>query len=309
MQQIPQDFIESLLKSNYYWFDFQGVCERLMQKIDKEFIHVWAGWWDLKNDWYIKDTRVFYQMYATAKDANSPKKSTIESKIKEDLEWCIKNWWTVKRFIFLTNNRLNATILKFIENLEEDHPWTKIEAWWPERIAEEIIWLRPKDISFVLWKDLSFMTMSISNEYDIYDEITWYILGEADKLNDLEDEENSKQMPGFSHKVPLNFPKEEIVNINNYIDTHFSIIFKVSEYIKRISDSDRRIRWIVSLIKYTFRKLKWVKSEYSMVESEDVLRELVNEIIPPNRRDNMNYQLSWTGIVLYAFENCDFWIR
>jgi tetratricopeptide (TPR) repeat protein len=102
---------------------------------------------DTKNDGYCPKARVFFAAHATR---NEPLSKT-KTKIRSDLEGCLKEHRDVKVWRFLTNDTLPGEVDQLIDNeLRPLHPNVTIEVWGLKTLALEICKLKRKQVAGII---------------------------------------------------------------------------------------------------------------------------------------------------------------
>lgn len=128
---------------------FQSFCDRLCLTLfpgDYTSVRAAGPEGDHKNDGYCPTTRTFFAAHATRGEADCKTKT----KIKDDLEGCLKKHSDVKTWIFLTNTTLIGSIESFVDTLRKKYPKVKIETWDHQKISLKISTLKEKQIEYVL---------------------------------------------------------------------------------------------------------------------------------------------------------------
>lgn len=153
--------IEDYIKAIEYTH-FQDFCDRLLLKLHpNDYTPVRAGGrnGDMKNDGYCFISRTFFQAHATRGESSNKTKEKIEN----DLNGCI-NKWSVKKFIYITNDTLIGEIENFVDELRIKHPTIKIATWSPKIIIENIKNLPIEDIEYIVERKLTSGLIINNNE-------------------------------------------------------------------------------------------------------------------------------------------------
>jgi len=103
---------------------FEDIFVAIMNYLDPAFqaIKPWGNIGDRKNDGYIHDKGVFYQVYAPEEIQNSY--PDVIRKLENDLEGLLKQWTDVKEFYFVLNDKyrgINADAAQILKNLIKKH--------------------------------------------------------------------------------------------------------------------------------------------------------------------------------------------
>lgn len=103
---------------------FEDIFVAIMNYLDPTFqaIKPWGNIGDRKNDGYIPDKGVFYQVYAPEEIQNSY--PDVIKKLENDLEGLLKQWTNVKEFYFVLNDKyrgINADAAQILINLIKKH--------------------------------------------------------------------------------------------------------------------------------------------------------------------------------------------
>ncbi|MFI1063888.1 hypothetical protein ACH4TC_18615 [Streptomyces spororaveus] len=102
---------------------------------------------DTKNDGYCPKARVFFAAHAT----RGERFDRTKSKIRSDLEGCLKAHRDVKTWRYLTNDTMPGEIDQFIDNdLRCSFPDVTIEVWGLKTLAAEICKLDQKKIDRII---------------------------------------------------------------------------------------------------------------------------------------------------------------
>jgi len=147
--KIVEDYIKAIEFNN-----FQDFCNRLLIKLyPDDFTPVRAAgkWGDMKNDGYCFMLRTFFQAHASRGESIS----SIEKKILEDLEGCIKKQVDVKKFVYITNDILAGKVEHFIDSIRNKHKELEIETWGHLKIALLIAQFELDDIEYIIDRNLS----------------------------------------------------------------------------------------------------------------------------------------------------------
>ncbi|MFD4996856.1 hypothetical protein [Streptomyces buecherae] len=102
---------------------------------------------DTKNDGYCPKARVFFAAHAT----RGERIDKTRSKIRGDLEGCLKKHRDVKVWRFLTNDTLPGEVDRFIDNeLRPLYPGVTIEVWGLRTLADEISKLKRAQVDKIV---------------------------------------------------------------------------------------------------------------------------------------------------------------
>ncbi|MFG2794294.1 hypothetical protein [Streptomyces sp. NPDC048419] len=117
---------------------FQDCMDRLGQALhpgDYQPVRAAGPKGDTKNDGYCPKARVFFAAHAT----RGERMDKTKSKIRSDLDGCLREHRDVKVWRFLTNDTLPGEVDQFIDNeLRPAHRDITIEVWSLKILAEEI---------------------------------------------------------------------------------------------------------------------------------------------------------------------------
>jgi len=114
--------------------EFQALCEKILSLALPDFQAVKAGGphGDLKSDGYCYRNGTYFAAYAP--DRYEFRKT--KRKILSDADGALKNWPRLKKWVFVTREKLTADVHKVIEELRTKYPEVEFENWWEQKLIE-----------------------------------------------------------------------------------------------------------------------------------------------------------------------------
>jgi len=145
---------------------FENIMEKAYSDYQKIKPHGIEG--DRGNDGYIKNSGIYYQVYAP--EVPSIKLAEAVRKLKEDFEKLKKNWneiKEIKEYHFVFNNKYSGSIQKLekaISELEKENSGIKFLIFTSKKL-EELFFSLDKDDILTLGFDIN-STKAVSNAYE-----------------------------------------------------------------------------------------------------------------------------------------------
>ncbi len=281
-----------LFKNKIYESDgqkFEDVFSAIMRYVEPDFqsIKPWGNIGDRKNDGYIKNKGIFYQVFAP----ENIKKSypDVIKKIENDFSGLINQWSPVNNFYFVINDKYNGVHPDSEQLLEQ----IKIK-----NNLTETRFLTPKDLENMLFKldDDQILTITgylpdpinlITLNYSIINEIVEYI--SAKPLGTLIE---NVIIPEWSEKIIFNGLDggvEETYLNNGFLQVAYldEYLHDNSEFLANELKNDIRATYLNLSQKFQGKKLFW---------------KIVNDLLP-NKASI--YQAHIIVIMSKYFETCD----
>ncbi len=249
---------------------------------------------DRKNDGYIEDTQIYYQVFAPEDLQKSHSKAT--SKLKADFEELIQHWPTVREFYFVMNDKYQGPYPNAVQDINSLKNRFKLDK-----------------ADFVLAKDLENMAFSKLTDdallelvnfppdpasiphldFSVLNEVITHIM-------------NRPSLPSEKEKLfVLNWDKKIEFNglgrvPNTYLNTAAYKIGYLDEYLKNQSDfaSHELRNHMVSL----YAQAKRMETQNNSADGDTVFRRML-EIGSPRRE--APYQDAFLAVMAKYFEACD----
>lgn len=268
---------------------FEDLFTDIMNYAEEHFqaIKPWGNIGDRKNDGYIRNKGIYYQVYAP-EDIRKSYTSAID-KLRKDFTGLKAQWNPINEFYFVVNdkyNGVNADCEKAIQGIKKEHG------------LDEAKFLTAKDIENILFDLEDDQILSISGfipdplnikqiNYSILDEVIGYIM----KLPLRKNEEYDVVLPDWDEKVIFNKLSLPVSNllINGYLQ-----VSSLEEYLENNSD----------FLADTLRdKINEVYSqERDLYVGDELFWAIVNRLSP---RIEQTYQTIVIIIMAKYFETCD----
>ena len=192
------------------WSAFEDFFTEIMQKSDSRFIQVKPQWsfWDRKNDGFIQEEWIYYQVYAPEKpdktwDANWAKKAL------DDFVW-LHSYWNgrckIKVYNFVLNDKMKGVypeIISTLLELQKSYPDIEFKLLLVNDLWKIFSSLNENDIFSIVW--FISTPSNIILEYDALTEvIEWLINGDSQHHN------WNLVVPDFEKKIEFNWLTERV---------------------------------------------------------------------------------------------------
>ena len=268
---------------------FEDIFSEIMKYAEADFqqIKAWGNIGDRKNDGYIKNKGIFYQVYAPEDIRKSY--INIVSKLKEDFDGLKKQWSPVNEFYFVVNDKykgVNADSEKIIQEIKISH--NLINAGF----------LTAKDIENALFKLDDDQILSIAGftpdpayvkhlDFSILNEVIEHIM----KLP-LNDGDKSKiVVPDWNEKIKSNVLSESVSQLLN--NGSFQL-HSLGEYLDNNSD------FLSDFLRDKMNEVYLYEKENK--SGDELFWAIVNSASP---KAEQMYQTSVIVIMSKYFETCD----
>ncbi len=284
---VRQLFQNKILKSDGQ--SFEDMFIDIMNYAEKQFqaIKPWGNIGDRKNDGYIRDKGIYYQVYAP-EDITKSYISTID-KLKRDFSGLKAHWDPINEFYFVVNDKykgVNADCEQTIQKIKDEH--RLIEAkFLTAKDIENILFTLEDDQIFSI---IGFIPdpLSIKQvDFSILSEVIGYIM----KLPLKRNSEYDVVLPDWEEKVLFNNLSVPVANLlnNGYLQVSF-----LEEYLANNSN----------FLADTLRdKVNEVYSEERESHVGDELFWSIVDRLSP--RTEQIYQITVIVIMAKYFETCD----
>ena len=268
---------------------FEDIFSEIMNYVDTDFqqIKPWGNIGDRKNDGYIKNKGIFYQVYAPEDIRRSY--TTVVSKLKKDFDGLKAQWSPVNEFYFVVNDKLkgvNADCEKIIQEMKIVHN------------LDNAGFLTVKHLENILFELDDDQILSIAGntpdpanikqlDYSILNEVIEYImqlpLNDGDKPKIV--------VPEWDEKIRLNVLSEFVSQllINGSFQLH-----SLDEYLDNNSD------FLADSLRDKMNEVYSLEKENK--SGDELFWAIVNYASPKAER---MYQTSAIVIMSKYFETCD----
>ncbi len=271
---------------------FENLFTEIMTYAEPNFrkIKAWGNIGDRKNDGYVEDKGIYFQVYAPEEIKNSY--PDVVKKINSDFKGLLKKWSLVNEFYFVVNDKYNGvnadaeqtlTALKNKYNLKKSGFFTaddlsKIVFSFEDDIIQKIVGFLPN-------------TENLSNlEYSALKEVIGHIMklplpikAVYIKRPDWNEKIEFNKLSSHSAEL-LNFGSINLGGLEKYLANQAPLAQELQEQMTGI---------------YEKIKTDWKGLEY---KSDNIFWEIINTCVP--QKEN-RYQIPVLTIMSKYFESCD----
>lgn len=268
---------------------FEDVFTAIMNYAEEQFqaIKPWGNIGDRKNDGYVKNKGVFYQVYAP----EDIRKSYINAvnKLKTDFNGLKAQWEPINEFYFVINDKykgINADCEKAIQEIKEKH--NLIEARF----------LTAKDIENILFNLDDDQILSIAGfipdpatikqvDFSILNEVIGHIM----KLPLNKTGESDIVLPEWDKKIKFNKLSGSVEGLlnNGYLQ-----IYSLEEYLRNNSD------FLADSLRDRMNEVYYEEKDKN--DGDALFWSIVNCLSP---KPEKAYQITVIIIMSKYFETCD----
>lgn len=281
-----------LFKNRIYEADgqkFEDIFSVTMNYIEPDFqsIKPWGNIGDRKNDGYINNKGVFYQVFAP-EDIQKSYPAVIK-KIKTDFNGLIAQWSNVNEFYFVVNDKykgVNADAELLLEQIKNDNGLTEAKILTPKDLENMLFNLADDQIFAIIGFLPNPMTIT-TLDYCVINEIISYIASSP-----LIKKDNDKIIvPDWSEKIIFNDLRglEEI-----YLNNGFIQVACLNEYLNNNSD------FLADELKNKIRSIYIDLSKE--FQGKELFWKIVHTLTPI---ENSTYEAHCIVIMSKYFETCD----
>ncbi len=267
---------------------FEDLFTAIMNYADENFrsIKPWGNIGDRKNDGYIENKGIFFQVFAPEDITQSY--PTVVKKTENDFNKLIKQWNPVNEFYFVVNDKykgVNADSEQCIKKIKSNHSLNESSFLTAKDLENKLFEIDEDQIlTIVPFPD----PKNISTlDYSVVSEVIEYISSKP-----LVEQKDNLNVPEWGEKIKFNGLSGGLEE--KYLENGFFQIDTLDNYLKNNSS-------------FLSQELKdRVRSEYLRLsedyEGKELFWKLVN-ILCPNQR--ANYQRHVIVILSKYFETCD----
>lgn len=282
-----QLFQNKILKSDGQ--AFEDIFIETMNYAEEHFqaIKPWGNIGDRKNDGYIRNRGIFYQVYAP----EDIKRSYINAvdKLKVDFAGLKIQWKPINEFYFVINDKykgINADCEKAIQKIKEEHELVEAKFLTAKDI-ENILFTLEDDQIFSIIGFIPDPLNIKQIDFSILNEVIGYIMRLPLKRNS----EYDVVLPDWEEKVLFNnlsFPVANLLN-NGYLQ-----VSSLEEYLANNSD------FLADAIRDKVNEV--YSEERDLHLGDELFWSIVNRLSP---KDEQIYQTIVIIIMAKYFETCD----
>lgn len=268
---------------------FEDIFSAVMNYAETDFqqIKPWGNIGDRKNDGYIKNKGIFYQVYAPEDIRKSY--TNVVSKLKEDFDGLKAQWSPVNEFYFVVNDKykgVNADCEKIIQEIKISHNLNNA-GFLTAKHLENILFELEDDQIYSITGFIPDPANIKQLDFSILNEVIGYIM----QLPLNKDDKSKIVLPDWNEKIKLNVLSESVSKLlsNGCFQLH-----SLDEYLKDNSD------FLADSLR---DKMNEVYSQEKENKSGDELFwAIVNSASP---KAEQMYQTSVIVIMSKYFETCD----
>lgn len=208
-------FAEVVFKNKIFeknWNSFEDFFTLIMQKKDPRFIQVKPQWskWDRKNDGFIKEEWIYYQVYSP----EAPLKSIASwaEKAINDFDWLYLYWdkiCKIKKYFFVFNDKFNwvyPDILEALLTLEKKYKEVEFNIFTSSNLKDIFLSLKESDIYSIVWciPEINNIALDVSALSSVIEHL---LNGKTESYEDR------LYVPDFEDKIKFNLLSDKVKNI------------------------------------------------------------------------------------------------
>ena len=267
---------------------FEGIFTKIMSYKEPTFrqIRPWGRCGDRKNDGYIPEKGIYYQVYAPIEPTT--KYNEALKKAKEDFEGLIKKWDNVLEYYFVFNDKYNNAPAIMYDELDE------IKTKYDLENTDIILAKHLEDILFSLDDDkimdiIGFLPSNIEEinlDFSILHEVVEYIMKKSSSNKEIID------YPDWNEKITFNELENTIAH--KYLEAGLLNIDEVENYL--INNSTFSSEEIRNKLNQIYLELK------KHYKGEELFMAIIEAILP---RGDVRYFSAIFAIMSKYFSTCD----
>ena len=268
---------------------FEDIFSAVMNYSDTDFqqIKPWGNIGDRKNDGYIKNKGIFYQVYAPEDIRKSY--PNVVSKLKKDFDGLKAQWSPVNEFYFVVNDKLkgvNADCEKIIQEIKMVHDLNNA-GFLTLKHLENILFELEDDQIFSITGFIPDPAEIKQLDFSILNEVIGHImqlpLNDGDKPKII--------VPEWDEKIKLNVLSE---SVSQLLSNGSFQSYSLEEYLKNNSD------FLADSLRDQMSKVYLQEKENK--SGDELFWGIVDSVSP---KAEQMYQTSAIVIMSRYFETCD----
>lgn len=267
---------------------FEDLFSAIMNYTESGFkqIKPWGNIGDRKNDGYIKNKGIYFQVHAPEDITKSYPE--VVKKIQTDFSGLQSQWGNIQEFYYVVNDKykgVHADSEKLLETIKQSNSLKECE-FIVAKDLENMLYELDDDKILTIAGHIPDPANLVSLDYDILNEILMHL-----KDKSLNNGTEKIVVPDWDEKIKFNHltTNESVRLTNGYFQ-----LGTLNEYLK--NNSDFTAQELQSKVSGMYQEL--AKS----YQGSELFWELVNEISP---KSSSQYQASSIVIMSMYFETCD----
>jgi hypothetical protein len=270
--------------------EFETLFTKIMYYAEPQFCQVkpWGNIGDRKNDGFVKEKGIYYQVYAP----ENPKDSypNIVRKLKTDFNGLIKHWKGVKEFFFVFNDKyqgLNADCQHEIDDIKTQYNLQKTGFVLPKDLENILMNLSEDQIEMIVGKIPDPANIKVLS-FSIIDEI----------INKI------KQFPCVEDNAKLVVPDwEQKIKFNNLSSSVGSRLTNGSFYLGQLNDYlNNQSRFVADDLRNRLKKMYNSGKQDKNCQGDILFWKIIQDMSPQQTKD---YQEAAIVLLSKYFETCD----
>ena len=271
---------------------FENLFTEIMTYAEPNFrkIKAWGNIGDRKNDGYIKEKGIYFQVYAPEEIRNNY--PDVIKKINTDFKGLLEQWSPINEFYFVVNdkfNGVNADAEQILTALKHKYNLKKSGFYTVDDLSKQVFTFDDD----VIQKIIGFLpnTENLSNlDYSVLNEVIGHIM----KLP-LSVKTEVVKRPDWKEKIEFNKLSSYSANL---LDLGSINLGGLDKYLANQSPLAAELQEQMTGI-YENIKTNWSKLEF---KGDNIFWEIINTCSP--QREN-RYQMPVLTIMSKYFESCD----
>lgn len=284
---VRQLFQNKIFKSDGQLFEDMFIA--IMNYAEEHFqaIKPWGNIGDRKNDGYIRDKGIFYQVYAPEEIEKSYVNAV--NKLKTDFDGLKSQWEPINEFYFVINDKykgVNADCEKTIKDIKIKNDL--VEAGFLTAKDMENLLFSLEDDQILIISGLIPDPSNIKQiDFSILNEVIGYIM----KLPLRKNNEYKVVLPDWDEKILFN---NLSIPVSNLLNGGYLQVCSLEEYLDNNSD------FLADALRDKVNEV--YSEEKELFDGDDLFWSIVERLSP---RDEQAYQTTVIIIMAKYFETCD----
>lgn len=254
---------------------------------DFQAIKPWGNIGDRKNDGYVKSEGAFYQVYSP-EDINKSYPEAVR-KLHKDFGGLISQWFPVKKFFFVINDRyngVNADCEQAIQDIKEKHKLADARILTAKDLENMVFALEDDQILKIVGylPDPSNLLMV---DYSVLNEVISFIMN----IPLENDNKSAIRLPNWEEKIKFNNLSEIVTDYLLKATMHLA---SLEEYLSNNSD------FVADVLRDKLNEIYQMEKKTKF--GDDLFLAIMNELSPKRTRI---YQETVIVIMAKYFEACD----